>query len=219
MKLLVVNKIQHIKQCYYNYREIGTSTFDAILSALLKMPVHSLLFKSNKYVRKYLRKREFTYTEGVWLTLHFGLNHFRPLLIDQDCVYIRGEKVNYVEPYTKSNVSYVHINSRTSFLSLINKIKDFSIVCATIDGTVGTYDKFFYLGSRKISYNSTLISSSKLLQKRVFFELYYLDHFLNLKRKTRELSISNFEQEIRDLCLEIIRKFPHNARMSRLQYG
>jgi hypothetical protein len=134
---------------------------NAALSAILKIPVHGLIFRHHSYLRRYIRNKKFNYEDGIWLTFHFGLNQYRPLIINQNCIYLRGEAVNYVEPFTTDNVAYFHIDSQTNFLAVINKIKNYSIICASIDGKLGSYDKHFDIGNCEVLYNSTLISASQ----------------------------------------------------------
>ena len=219
MKLSKKNKFYHIIEDYQVYRTWGVPSLNAAVSAVLKMPVHSLIFRYQHYLRRYLKNKNFDYEDGIWLTFHFGLNQYRPLIINRKCIYLRGEAVTYVEPFTTDNVEYLHISSQTNFLSIINTIKNYSIICASIDGKIGSYDKNFYIGKCEVYYNSTMISASQLLRKKVFFELYYLDHLLRIQRKVCELTTSNFGEEIQKTFSEVLLKYPHNARFKRFKNG
>ena len=161
MKLSKKNKFYHIIEYYQVYRTWGVPSLNAAVSAVLKMPVHSLIFRYQHYLRRYLKNKNFDYEDGIWLTFHFGLNQYRPLIINRKCIYLRGEAVTYVEPFTTDNVEYLHISSQTNFLSIINTIKNYSIICASIDGKIGSYDKNFYIG-KSIKVDSIRLICSSL---------------------------------------------------------
>lgn len=219
MQSLIISKLKHIKECFLLYKGLGVTTQKAFFSALLKIPVHSLMFRYQHLMRRYIIRKKFDYENGIWLTFHFGLNQFRPLLIAQKSLYLRGQSVPYVEPYTPNHVSYFHIDLNTKILAIMNEMKQHKIICGTIDGSLGSYDKFIQIGAGKVKYNSTLIYTGHLLKQRVFFELYYLDYFFSLRRNFCELSPAHFEEEIKSLYSKILINYPHNSRINRIHDG
>lgn len=211
--------LKHLFDCFRRYRGLGSGYLVSAYSAGLKMPLHKLIFDNSRNIHRIFLTQKFKYSDGVWLTFHFGLNHYRPLLTNDVLYYVRGENVANVEKITPKNIKYIYLDEHTRLPILLNKIKNINKILVSVDGSVGRHDVLLDISGVKFSFSSAFIRIAQLLKKPIYFELYYVDHFLKVKRKYVKVTENDYKSKITILYASILKRYPHNLRLYRANNG
>ena len=193
------------------YKSLKISTPKAILASFQKFFFHWILFTNKRLLRLLCNFKKFNYDDGLWCTIHFGLNHARPLLSDTPRTYLRGDELP-VMTNSLNNVDILHISQETSFLQILPKLQSSNVFCVAVDGKFGNKDFNIDLPGYSIPCSSVLIRTSFLLRKSVFFELFFFDSFSRINRRVIRLSETDYQSQISVLVNECFSSYPYNIR-------
>ena len=212
----MIELVRHFIACYKVYRHIESTAVQSALSAFYKPFLHYIFFKNPNLGYKLIKNKYFHYHDGIWSTIHFGANHYRPLMTKQSHLYLRGEKVPSLDQF-ETNAEFLFIDHQSHFLEILHSIKSSNIIMCSIDGSFGVADTELLVGGHNLKLKTSIIKSGELMSKGNYFELYFIDNKLKLRRHWIRLSANNFPSEIEQLCSEVFKKYPHNIRLGRLE--
>ena len=209
------------RSLYLFYRSLGSGKFQSLFSVFLKPISHYFLYRNpelfplifKRYISKFNYERD-----GFWISFHIGIQHMRPLLTGSDIYYLRGGEdiTNFLTKKFNHPAKFINLKKyKNKYLNFIKFIKNKDKIVATCSGRFGIKNKFIQLKKYQFFYSNNLIELAFQLNKECYFEIFYFNNFLNIKRKIIKLSKENYQLQIKELISFLAISYPHNLRKNR----